>query len=79
MALTKTTSNDMISIVGEHKALEVRTATVVAEDGVDISTAYHRTSYMPDTDVATLDADVASIANIVWTQEVKDAYELATS
>jgi hypothetical protein len=35
----------------------------------------HRTTYSPDTDVATLDADVAEIANVVWTQAVKDSYQ----
>ncbi len=42
MALTKSVEVDKIEIVGEFKAVQVRTATVVSEDGTELSRSYHR-------------------------------------
>ena len=75
MAITKSTSNEVIEIVGEHKLIGVKKITTINEDGAVISKSNHRTTYSPDTDVSTLDADVAVVANAVWTQAVKDAYQ----
>ena len=49
----------------------------VLEDGVLISESFNGTCYPPNTDVATLNSEVAAIANVVWTQSVKDAYAAA--
>ena len=47
------------------------------ENGVLISESFTGTCYPPNTDVATLHSEVAAIANVVWTQSVKDAYAAA--
>ncbi len=75
MAITKLTSNEVIEVVGEYKLIGVKKITTINEDGEVISKSNHRSTYSPDTDVSTLDADVAAVASAVWTQEVKDAYQ----
>ena len=75
MAITKSISNEVIEVVGEHKIIGVKKVTTISEDGEVISKSNHRTTYAPNTDVSTLEADVAAIANVVWTQAVKDAYQ----
>ena len=75
MAITKSTSNEVIEVVGEYKLIGVKKITTINEDGEVISKSNHRTTYSPDTDVSTLDADVAVVANVVWTQAVKDEYQ----
>jgi hypothetical protein len=42
MALTETTVEDKIEVVGDHKHVQVRTATVIARDGTEISRSFHR-------------------------------------
>ena len=74
MALSKEISNEIIEVVGEYKIISVKKVTTVLEDSIVVSKSNHRLTYAPDTDVSTLDADVAAIANLVWTQDVKDAY-----
>ena len=75
MAITKSISNEVIEVVGEYKFIGVKKITTINEDGEVISKSNHRTTYSPDTDVSTLDADVAVVANVVWTQAVKDEYQ----
>jgi len=75
MAITKEVSNEIIEVSGQYKIIGVKKVTTINEDGEVISRSNHRTTYSPDTDVSTLDADVAAIASTVWTQEVKDAYQ----
>ena len=76
MALTKTTLNDKIEVInrGDWSLVQVRTATVIAEDGTEISRTFHRHVVMPDADLTAEDADVAAIAGQVFTDEVKAAY-----
>ena len=71
MAITKQTLNNSIEVVGEFKTIYLEKITTISEDGNVISTSNHRTSYPPNTDVSTLDADVAEIANVVWTQAIR--------
>ena len=75
MAITKETSNETIEVSGQYKIIGVKKITTILEDGNVISKSNHRTTYTPDTDVSTLDSDVAEIANVVWTQAVKDAWQ----
>ena len=42
MAITKETIEDKIEIVGDYKTIQVRTATVIKEDGVELSRSFHR-------------------------------------
>ena len=76
MALTKTTVNDKIEVInnGEWSTVQVRTATIISEDGTEISRTFHRHVVMPDADLSAEDADVADIAAAVFTTAVKAAY-----
>ena len=74
MALTERSVEDKIEIVGDYKHVQVRTATVIERDGVEISRSFHRHTLAPDADISGESAEVQAICNAVWTQEVKDAY-----
>jgi len=77
MALTKTTTNDKIEVLqlaAGYPCVQVRTATIIAEDGVEIGRTFHRHVLTPDADLSGADADVAAIAGVVFTDEVKAAY-----
>jgi len=74
MALTERTVEDKIEIVGDYKRVQVRTATVIERDGVEISRSFHRHALAPDADISGESAEVQAVCNAMWTQEVKDAY-----
>ena len=77
MALTEETVQDKIEVVGEFKHIQVRTATVIKRDGVEISRSFHRHVVAPDIsadDLANESADVQAIAAQVHTNAVKTAY-----
>jgi len=74
MALTERTVEDKIEIVGDFKHVQVRTATVIERDGVEISRSFHRHVLAPDADITGESAEVQAVCNAMWTQEVKDAY-----
>ena len=74
MALTKEIIVDKIEVVGEYKAVQVRTATVISEDGVELSRSFSRHVVAPNADITGEDAEVQAICNAVHTQAVKDAY-----
>jgi len=74
MALTEETIQDKIEIVGDYKYVQVRTATVIKRDGVEISRGYHRHVVAPDADTSGESAEVQAICAAVHTQAVKDAY-----
>jgi len=91
MALTKEIIEDKIEIVGEHKTIQIRTATVIKEDGVEINRSFHRHALdcvssvkndddswtHTDTDVSGESTEVQAIANAVWTTTVKNAKKAA--
>ena len=79
MALTERTVEDKIEIVGDHKHIQVRTATIIERDGVEISRSFHRHVLSPDQDVTGESAEVQSIATALWTDEVKAAYAASQS
>ena len=77
MALTEETVQDKIEIVGDFKHVQVRTATVIKRDGVEISRSFSRHVVAPDissTDLANESTEVQAICAAVHTQAVKDAY-----
>ena len=83
MALTKETVVDKIEVI-ENGVVQVRTATRVLEDGVQLSSSFHRHVIEPstkasgswaDTDISGEDAEVQAIANAKWTSAVKTAYQ----
>jgi hypothetical protein len=61
-------------VVGKYKSVQVRTDTVIIEDGNELSRKYHRHALMPDADITNEHSEVKAVCNAVWTQEVKDAY-----
>lgn len=86
MALTKTTEEDKIEVVGTHKAIQIRTATIVSEDGTEISRSFSRRVIHPcvksggtwsDYDTSSESTEVQGIATAVWTDAVKTAYKTA--
>jgi hypothetical protein len=75
MAITKETEITKIEVVGEYKAIQVATDTVIKEDGTEISRSRHRHVIHPDQDISGEDAEVQAVANAVWTDSVKAAWK----
>ena len=75
MAITKRTEEDKIEVVGQFKHIQVRTATVIEEDGVEISRSFHRHTVTPDSDSSKESADVKAMVAQFHTDEVKAAYK----
>ena len=74
MALTQTTLDDKIEIVGDFKHVQVRTARVIYDDGTEISRSFSRHVVSPNDDITGESAEVQAICAAVHTQAVKDAY-----
>ena len=90
MAITKTLVEDKIEVVGDTKAVQIRTATVIKEDGVELSRSFHRkvlecissshdgSSWThTDTNVSSESTEVQGICAAVWTDAVKVAKQAA--
>ena len=75
MAITKRTEEDKIEVVGKFKHIQVRTATVIEEDGVEISRSYHRHVISPNDDSSKESADVKAMVAQFHTDAVKAAYK----
>lgn len=75
MTITKEIEIAKIEVVGEFKAVQVATDTVIKEDEVEISRSRHRHTLHPDMDISSEDAEVQTVANAVWTDAVKDAWK----
>ena len=91
MALTKEITEDKIEIVGVNKHIQIRTKTAVLEDGVELSSSFHRHVVScvssakndddswthTDTNISAESAEVQAIATAVWTDAVKAAARTA--
>jgi hypothetical protein len=80
MALSEVTLNDKIEVVqlaAGYPVIQVRTATIIKRDDVEISRSFHRHALTPDADMSGEDADVVAIANAVFSDEAKAAYQEA--
>lgn len=90
MAITKTTEEDKIEVLGEYKDIQVRTATVIKEDGKELTRSFHRhvvscvtsshdgSSWThTDTNISGESTEVQGIANAVWSDAVKAAKKTA--
>jgi hypothetical protein len=80
MALTKTTNNDKIEVLhlaAGYPIVQVRAATIIAEDDVEISRSFHRHVLTPDADLTAEHADVSAIATTVFTADAQAAYAAA--
>jgi len=75
MALTEETIQDKIEIVGEFKHIQVRTATVIKKDGVEISRSFHRHVIGPRDDSSAESDDVKALVTQFHTDAVKTAYD----
>jgi hypothetical protein len=84
LALTERTEEDKIECVGPYRSIQVRTATVIERDGVEISRSFHRHVLQcsaktgdtwGDTDISGESAEVQGICNVVWSDAVKTAYQ----
>ena len=83
MALTESQENDKIEIVNKWN-IQVRTATIIKEDGTELSRSFHRKVLTPGTldasdnlvatNISGEDADVQAICNAAWTSQVKTDY-----
>jgi len=85
MALTKEIVEDKIEVVGDYKHMQVRTATVIKEDGKELNRSFSRKTLdcgkldasdnFVDRDMSSESTEVKGIAATVWTQAVKDAWK----
>jgi hypothetical protein len=74
MALEKKKSYDY-EVRGEYKCIQERCKTSIMEDGKELSFSYHRRAFMPDADVSGESDELKALANALWTDEIKKAYE----
>ena len=86
MALTKEIKQDKIEIVTDYKHIQIREQTTVKEDDAVISRAYTNGYVLTcgkidasdnfiDTDLSSESDEVKSLANILWTDDVKAAWK----
>ena len=85
MALTESTEYDKIEIVTPYKHVQVRKATVIKKDGVEIASNFERyclqcgnldsSDNLVETDISGEPAEVSAICNAVWTTDVKAAWK----
>ena len=75
MALTESIEYDKIEVVGEYKAVQVRKATVIKKDDVELTRTFHRYVLHPDADVSKEPAEVKAICDAAWTDEVKKSWK----
>ena len=74
MALTEETVQDKIEVCGDYKHIQVRTATVIKRDDVEISRSFHRHVVAPNDDITGESTEVQAICAVVHTDAVKAAY-----
>ena len=74
MAITKETVQYKIEVVGDFKHIQVRTATVIKEDGKELSRSFHRHVVSPDSDSTNESDDVKAMVAQFHTDAVKKAY-----
>ena len=79
MALEKTIVNDKLEIIdtGSWKVLQVRTATVIKEDGTELSRNFHRRVITPTDDWSSEDAEIKTICDAIMTAERINAFKAA--
>ena len=74
MAITKEIVEDRHEIVGSYKHIQIRTATVIKEDGVEISRTYHRHVIAPDDDTSSASDEVKKLVELYHTDEIKKSW-----
>ena len=74
MALEKVISEDKIEVCGEYRHIQIRTKTAVMEDGVELSSGYHRHVVVAGQDYSNESPEVQAICQVVHTDAVIAAY-----
>ncbi len=74
MSLEKNTVIDKIEIV-ENGTVQVRQATIITEDGNQLSRTFHRWCITPGEDYSTQEQQVQDICKVTHTPEVIAAYQ----
>jgi len=85
MALSESIEYDKIEVCGQYKAVQVRKATVIKKDGVELTRSFHRYTLWPgtldesnnlvNTDLSGEPAEVSAIATAAWTDSIKAAWK----
>jgi len=75
MALAESIEYDKIEVVGQYKNVQVRKATVIKKDGVELTRTFHRYVLNPDADVSKEPTEVKAVCDAVWTDAIKDAWK----
>ena len=85
MALAESIEYDKIEVVGSYKAVQVRKATVIKKDGVELTRSFMRyvlncgtldgSDNLVDTDLSAEPAEVSAICTAAWTTDVKAAWK----
>ena len=85
MALAESIEYDKIEVIGQYKSVQVRKATVIKKDGVELTRSFERyvlqagtldaSDNLVDTDISAEPAEVVAICNAVWTTDVKAAWK----
>tara|TARA_R100001082_G_scaffold97157_1_gene64943 strand:- start:381 stop:665 length:285 start_codon:yes stop_codon:yes gene_type:complete len=84
MALTSTVENDKIEVVQKWN-IQIRSAKIIKEDGVELTRSFSRKILTPgeldasdnliETSLSGEDSDVQAICNAAWTDQVKADYK----
>ncbi len=77
MTITKRT--ELKEEILPNKTIQVRTATIVEEDGAELARSYHRHVLHPGDDVTGEAQEVQAIANVLWTTEIIAAYQASVA
>jgi hypothetical protein len=78
MALTEITKVDQVEVL-DNNVIQVRTATIIEKDGIEISRTFNRHILEPGADITNEDLKVKSIVNAIWTNEIIEQYQLGLS
>lgn len=74
MALTKEVRVDKLEIIGDFKLVQCREATIVLEDGKELSRSFFRHVLTADMDISGEPQETQDVCNAVWTDAVKTAW-----
>ena len=87
MALSKEVKIDAINIVGDYRKVQIRIATIIKEDNIELSRTFERRMLAPgkldhndkttyiETDLSGEESWIQSICNACWTTEIKNAHK----
>jgi hypothetical protein len=81
MTLTEESINDKIEIVdnGSWKSINIRKATIIKRNGIEVSRSFERRFINPTDDISNEDVDISGIATQIFTEEIKENYKKLTT